>query len=531
MNSANNFTKKDLLFNIFHTLFKRKFLIIGLTVLTYASFIFGTYLVTPLWEATALVMVEPNPRQQMILFDKMASPSGQISQINPVLNMVEILTTRAMAEDVVKEFGLDARNRRKGKHPRGLREKTKKLIANVFTFPIDALMWIRGATPSEKNYLADAIDDFQDDAEDIDVEEDTSVITLSVWEESPKLAMDIANRMAEKMVEKTMNLTRGEVNRAYEFVKGQVEESARKLAGAEEALRLYKEQTGVVSIDNQSAADIGRLSSMETELAETKVSARETEERIKEVKEQIGDKKEIEVATSVISRNPHIDQLKSSIIDDELKLAALLTEKTEAHPDVVNMKSAIREAKKNMKQEAEMVLDSRTEKKNPIYEDLQKRLVDLEIDSYGLKSKMRGIKLAIDNIYKHLGEYPSKEERLARLTREVEIEGGVYNNLKSKFEELRILKATDIGEMRLSVIDKAYLFESDDQSWPMWVLNIPVGFILALSFALGLAFFIEYWDDSARSVAELRSKTGKNVFGAMPLVERDKNGGGGNGLV
>jgi uncharacterized protein involved in exopolysaccharide biosynthesis len=525
MNYDNPLTRKELLFSIFHTLFKRKCFIVGLTLLTYASFIFGTYLVTPLWKATALVMMEPNPRQQIILFDKLASPSQQISQINPVLNVVEMLTTKSMAEEVVKEFGLDERQRQRGLHPRTFREKAKKAIVKVFTAPIDFLMWVRGAPPGQKNYLADAIDDFLDDAEDIDIEEDTSVIDITIWEESPKLARDIANRLADKIVDKMMNLTRGEVDKAYAFVSGQVDKAGRKLAAAEEALREYKEKNGLVSLDSQSSADIARLSELETEMAEAKVSEREIAERIKEVKGQIGDEKEIEVATSVISRNPHIDELKSAIIESEMKLAALLTEKTEAHPDVVNMKSSISEARRKLKQEAEMVLDSKTEKKNPIFEDLQKRLVDLEIDSYAIKSKMQGLRRAIANLNKNLGAYPSKEERLAKLKREVDIQSGLYENLKAKLEELRILRKSVIGETRLSVIDKAFLFDDDNQNWPMWLLNIPIGFILSLSLALGLAFFIEYWDDTFRNMAELRKKTGKTVFGVLPLLDKEKKGG------
>jgi len=515
-----------LLFNIVHTIFKRKSLIIGLTLITYLSFLFGTYLVTPLWKATALVMMEPNPRQQIILFDKMASPSGQMSQINPVLNMVEMLTSKSVANEMVKEFGLDERSRQRGLHPRGLRFRAKKFIVGVVTTPIHILMWIRGAQAGEKNFLADAIDEFMGDAEDIKVESDTSIINITIWEESPKLAMDMANRMAEKIVEKTINLTRGELDRAYVFVAGQVEESGRKLSEAEEALSRFKEESGVVSMDTQANADISRLSTLETALAVGNVSARETLERIKEVKEQIGDEKEIEVATSVIARNPHIDELKSAIIDNEMKLAALLVEKTEEHPDVVNIKSAISEARSTLKKEAEMVLNSRTEKKSPIFEELQQRLVDLEIDSYALRAKMRGQEQVIDKLRENLGEYPSKEKRLAKLTREVSIQSGVYETIKSKLEELKILKSTAIGETRLSTIDRAFLFESDNQAWPKWLINIPIGFVLSLVLALGIAFFLDYWDDTFRGASELERKTGRNVFGAIPLVDEEKKGGG-----
>ncbi len=525
MNSANHLSKKDFLFNILHTLFKRKFFIIGLTLVTYFSFLFGTFLITPLWKGTALIMVEPNARHQIVLFDKMSAPAGQLTQINPLLNMVEVLSTKAVAGEVVKEFGLDERKRQRGLHPKGLRLRSKKLLVNILTSPMKIFSLIRGGTSGEKDFFSDAVEDFKKDAEDIKVISDTSVISISIWEESPRLAVDIANAMAEKMIDKTMNLTRGELQKAFEFVSGQVDKSEAKLAGAEKALRLFKEQSGVVSINTQTSAEIARLSSMETELAVARVSARETKERIKEVKGQIGDKKEIEVATSVIARNPHVDELKSAIIDKELKLAALLTEKTEEHPDVLNMKSSISEAKRSLKQEAEMILGSRTEKKNPLYEELQKRLIDLEIDSYALKSKMRGLKQAIDKIYNTLGEFPSKEERLAKLTREVSIESGVYENLKSKLEELNILKTTSIGEMRLSVIDKAYIPRGESPLWPKWFINIPVGLIVSLFLVLGLAFFLEYWDDTFRSLAELRRKTGRNVFGAIPLADEENKGG------
>jgi len=72
--------REKLLYHFFYVLFKRKWMIPSLFILTMVLILFFTYLMTPMWEATTLVLVEPNPKKQMILFPDITSPAAPTSQ-------------------------------------------------------------------------------------------------------------------------------------------------------------------------------------------------------------------------------------------------------------------------------------------------------------------------------------------------------------------------------------------------------------------------------------------------------------------
>jgi len=511
-----------MLFNFFYTLFRRKCLIIWVFSVTFLSMMFGTYLVTPLWKATAKILVEPNPRQQIVLFDRLTIPQGEISGVNPALNLIELLTSRSMAEEVVREFGLDVLAEKKAKEPEKLRDKIKMAMVNVLiNYPIDFLTWLGILPPGEKNFLADAVDDFMDETEDIELEEDTSVIYLGIWGESPQMATDIANRMAEKLQEKLLHLTRGEAERAYEFVKLQVADAGKRLAELEEELRQFQEENALVMIDEQKKKVVERLAELETELNLTRISREETEERIKEVARQLQDENQMLVVSSVLAQNPQINELKNTLKDLEVRLASLLTERLETHPDVLGVKASIQEVKKRLKGELTMILQSETKALSPFYQDLTSRLISLKVDSFGLQAKEAGLAKAVAELkQKELSSFPAKERELARLTREVLIQEDVYRNLKAKLEALKVLKDTVINEVQLKIIDEAFVYPEADQDWPLWLLNIPVGLILSGAWALGLAFFVEYWNESFRTVTELKKKVQRLVLGSVPFVRK-----------
>jgi uncharacterized protein involved in exopolysaccharide biosynthesis len=513
-------TKKEILYNIFFTLLKRKKLLFGVFTVTFSAILLGTFLVTPVWKATALIMVEPNPKQQMIIFENMATPRAEPSTVNPALNMIQVLTSRGMAEKIIKDFGLDKIAEEKAKRPKKLRDKIKKVMVDVgITYPTDFLIWLGILPPGEKNFLADAIDDFMDETEDIELEEDTSVINLSIWGESPKMARDIANKMANLLIEKTLYLTQSEAKGAYDFVTTRVTTAEKDLKDVEEALRKYKEANSIVRIDEEAKVKINKLADLEIDLGMAQIEKKETEERIKDVKRQLSEQKETIIGSDIVASIPYFDELKNTLKDLEVRMASLLTEKTREHPDVISLKASIDEVKKKLKEEAEIILQKQTKPMSPFFQDLTSRLVSLEIDRVALTAKEYGLEQIVSKAKKELNAIPGKELELERLTREVTIKQGIYQNLKTKEEELSILKDNVINELSLKIIDEAYVYDDVDQDWPMWILNIPVGFIVSLACALGVVFFVEYWNDSFRTSRDI--KVDRTLFlGSVPYIKR-----------
>src|SRR3989304_93429 len=100
----------EFLYDLLYVLFKRKYLAISLFIFTFVGIVFGTYLVTPIWKATAKVRVQLNPKQQLTMYQGITTPGGEIGGVNPANDIVQILTSRAIAEEVVKKFNREELN-------------------------------------------------------------------------------------------------------------------------------------------------------------------------------------------------------------------------------------------------------------------------------------------------------------------------------------------------------------------------------------------------------------------------------------
>jgi hypothetical protein len=81
-----------------------------------------------------------------------------------------------------------------------------------------------------------------------------------------------------------------------------------------------------------------------------------------------------------------------------------------------------------------------------------------------------------------------------------------------KHEEARIAKAATIGNIR--IIDLAVTPKAPIK--PRVRLNLLLGMVAGLLLALGMAFFLEFIDDSLKSIEEVERVIRKPVYGIIP---------------
>ena len=192
---------KDL---IFYPLFRYKWTLIFTFIGIFAMIMFLTFLITPTYEATVKVLIHKNPKSQPLIFEDISVPAQENIKVNLANDFVSIAQSQEIALAIVKQFKLDERLRKKVEAPEELRNKIKKAIIDVIKYPFDLLEKYGLLESKPKDYVADAVEDFLEDALEVELEEDTQVVKLSIWEESPSLATQIANTMAKLVIDKLM---------------------------------------------------------------------------------------------------------------------------------------------------------------------------------------------------------------------------------------------------------------------------------------------------------------------------------------
>ena len=102
-------TLRDISYNFFYVLFKRKLLFIIASLVVAFSVLLYAYLTTPVHRINSLVLVHQNPKQQLILFRDINTPAQTSQRVHPVYNLKEVVTSRNLSELLVAKYQLDVK--------------------------------------------------------------------------------------------------------------------------------------------------------------------------------------------------------------------------------------------------------------------------------------------------------------------------------------------------------------------------------------------------------------------------------------
>ena len=432
-------SQEEFKYYFFYIIFKRKWLIISLSIIAIALTVLSTYLYMPLYKATSKIMVRATTSQEVILFRDLYRQDPRITNVVPANNFVEIATSTAVARIIVGKFQLDKKLRTKLEDPEGFREyfwycidKIESGTKRAIKFPYNLFQRITtGKYPekSERDYTAMAVKKFMKDGTDIDVAAESDVITLSIWSELPKDAEAIAKELTTLVIQKSISLEQNAAANGYDFVRSELEKAKNQLAIAEQKVSQFKQKWNISNIKKQKELKLYELDEADRSLVEVTAELSAKRARVKEIMRQLNEQKK---ALKSLDAYEHL--LNESILI-KVDINALV-------------------AKKEDYQRARALIEAALE-----------GLVDKELD-------------------------------LTRLEREVVLKEQFFSRLGSKHDELNVQRVSDLGGLDLRIIDTPKLSEHAEADWPWWDVNLGIGIPASILLAIVLAFLLELLNES-----------------------------------
>lgn len=439
---------------------KRKWSIVAIFFATVAAFCFGTFLVTPQWEASTKLMVLGAPTTQPVIFEGIEYPSraDQISSND----LIEILNSDAFAAEVVRRFELDELARQKAQNPRTLREKLKVGIMKFVMTPMRWATEMGWRQEAEKNFFADAVEELVEDWEEIELIEETSTIHVGVWAETPELAVGISNTLAEMLVDKVKEFNKTEAERAFEFVSEQLKTVADRLEEAELELLEFKNTEKIVDISEERMQLLTRMQALRSTLSNNQTEIIATRARLGELERQVS-----------------LPEARGGSNEDD---------------DYATLRNSIDET------EVEREIAAR-----------RATLVELEASREHLEGERADVQAQLDVI-------ADRELRFERLSRKVAALRERYMNMNQKYLELEVQKFTETPEFDIKIAAPAYIAEGTDYDWPSWLLTILASCVGGVGLSLGYVFFMEYWTDTLDRRRQIEEATGLKILGTVPRM-------------
>jgi len=333
---------------------------------------------------------------------------------------------------------------------------------------------------------------------DVRQSRNTSLIEIRVFNHDPKLASDIANKIAKVYRESRLDTRKKMSDRGIKALKARLAEQVGLVEAKQEALQKEREEKQISDAVAEGSASAYTLepatvARMESERSSAQAIYIQNQTLLDElIAKKNSNQKE---AISVAYPDAQLSGLLDKRMEAQVNLVGMAPDLGEQHPSVIKAKQML----------------------NEINKQIDLRVVDL---IEGLKSRAKAAKANADFLDKEVATAKSKEVESGKNYRK-------YFQIKRELESLqRVRDALQLRILQEGIdrdIPKESIVEITDEAEPSQrperpkvPLNIALGVIVGLILGVGLAFFIEYLDTSVKTIDDVERAVQAPVLAVIP---------------
>jgi len=344
---------------------------------------------------------------------------------------------------------------------------------------------------------SDYIDEVLSIKESISVYQDqvSGIITISATSTRPLFARDLAQAVADEFKEFNVQDKNRRIFEAKKFIQQQLIIIRERLKKAEEQIRDYrnKHNLSFSSTDPELMARI--VSDLEQEYRQATAHLGDLKFAIKPLKQRINNGDwDYQAVTTAGSVSNYFDQLNTRLVDMALKRTELITNYTDNHPQI-----------KELRDQAHDILSSMVSELIKQIKLTQRRISDIQKSIETTKHRFQGV--------------PEQALELQRMQRTVRINEDLFDLLEKKYQEVLIKEAEKVQAVSLvrPAITPSFRINPVNP-----VQSGLAGMILGLVLGLIVSLVLEAMDSSVGTISEVESFLDTSVVGLVPQLEHDE---------
>ncbi|MHC4805489.1 MAG: GumC family protein [Planctomycetota bacterium] len=493
------------LIHLWHIILRRKLVLILSSVLVLAATVIICLTVTPVYETVARIKIKRVEESQVVMSN--APPGfGSLDYIAPTaaVTQAEVVKSSAVVEPVIHELNLKER---------------RTIIDTVVSF-------IPFLENKEKTYVR--VDDFIDASivwaflqkRNLIVEPitDSDIIEIYAYSDILEEAKNIANEVMASYIRFNETLKAKEGSTGSQSIEKQLQRAQKELENASQALQNFQEKEASLNLDDQSKAVVDELQTLEKELFELRRDLKANEASRKALEEELKRQPEFKVTSKGTRANPLIDSVKEDLAELKSKLSGLSVDLTPDHVDVQSLKSQIKILESMLAEEPQQIFGSEESTLNRFKDELIKRYADKIIEYQELKVRDRALLDDIKAYKALLSSLATKKRRLNNLELAVEVAEKKYTRLSDDLNSAQLATSSEVANV--TVITPAPIPNKDDPYYPDFALYLFIALFLGPFVGLGLAFLVDYVDDSLKSQDEIEEHLKLPILASFPRMNK-----------
>lgn len=440
----------------------RKWMILAITLIGVALSIALTLRVTPLYSATATIEIQ---QQDVQVIEGTAVGPTYYGGDAYMETQYRLLRSRFLAERVAEELNLpnDARYAFPGSSREGrLRQAAGKIVGGLSVAPAGRSL----------------------------------VVNVSYISPHPQEAARIANAVVESFIQTNLERKYNTTAFAREFLDERLTTTKAALEDSERRLGQYAEEQGLLDI-GAGSLDETSIVALNAELGTAESERIKAEQDYRAALATPPSRELVESGTLTAMR-----QNRAELISDYQQM---LSQFKPDYPDMVRLQARIDLLDDNIAEESETIVQS-------IMDEL-KASFDAAI------ARENSLRSRVDELKGDLRDERNRRIQYRILQREVETIRAQYEALLQRSKEISI--SSGIGSSNISFVDEALVPGAPFQ--PNLNRSIMQALILSFAFGIGLAFALNFIDDTIKTPDDVRAKLGLPTIGVVPKHTNKKD--------
>jgi capsular exopolysaccharide synthesis family protein len=488
-------------------LVRHRRLVATVFIITIVAVMAQTYSTVPVFRSTAQILIQ----------DERATAVSALKENDPAFwqdpepyynTQFRILQSRGLARRVVATLDLRNVPEFNGQLPgppgplaavAAVRARLKSAAASVISLvrPAPAVAQGEAAAPGETAEEAAYIAGFLSRVQ-VEPVRGTRLVNVYFDAADPDFAVRAVNALADEYVQHNLELRLQNIDKTLLWLEEELQKQQQKVTGSEQALTDYRSSQNALSLDNRQNIVVSRLNSLNDAVTRARTVRVQKEAAYNQVRTIDPTSDGIQSVTAVAS-NASVVDIRTRLAQLEADRARLSGRYGPQHPEMVKIETGIQQARRQLKIEAAKVVDQLRSEYEAAYAEERSLSASLE--------EQKTAAMDLDR----------KSASYTVLEREAETNRGVYQQLLQQEKELRVISNSRANNVQ--VMDRA---DGAGQIAPTPRRDWMTAILLATALSLGLAFGVEYFDDTVKTPEDVSRRLRLPLLGLVPAVRGEK---------
>ncbi len=478
---------------IWRVIWTRKWIIVGITLLTAVLSLMFVLRQTPIYRATATLQIEREPTQPSPFQDPYSVYADQYLYYQTQYGLIK---RRAIAERVAEELDM-------------LPDPTEPVLepaepAKPGLFTLERWLpegWLP-ETPevpvrsARDNVLAGIVGAIQ-----LSPRRDSQLVDISIENANPVLAAQIANAVARAYIEDNL-AGRIEMNQAgSSFLSERLAELKENLTESEEALQTFKDSERLVATSDVDSVANQELSAATEKVTSARRGLSDLEVRLEQLRAAQSDPQADLASLPGIVDSAQVAPVYRNLVDAQAEVDRLSNRYGPKHPRMIAAQGTLEAARKSLREQVIVATEV------------------LRQDVANARAVLRAAESELEAVKGRVRSFERQTYDLARLEREVQANRDIYQRFLGQYKETDAVGEVQAANARLVelALPPTYPVKPNKKR------SLMMGMLLGLMLSIGLCFLLEHLDNTLKSSEDVERHTGLPVLGVLPRLKTSES--------